>query len=669
MRHLHRLSRKVLGAEGLQGFLQEAVEATVASVAADRGTLQLLEGKSLRIVAHCGHDTPFLKFFQSAETVASACSEAARSAERVVVPDVEKSDLFAGTESLSVLRAAGVRAVQSTPMMSRTGKLIGMLSTHWGKPHFPDELELFRIDLLVRQTADLIEMARAEKALRTSESTLRSFYESVPLMLGIVELPADDSDIIHIYDTPATDRFFGHPPGSAAGKSSLEMGVPKEAVENWIGNYRRAEREGKPVQFEYWHPHKSGSVWLSAVVAKIGPGDSGRTKFSYAVADLTERKRVEEALRSSEERLTLATLGGDLGFWDWDIARDNISVSGKYYEMIGYREDEVQPKLEFFQKLVHPEDWAAIERSLEKHFQGESDYLVVEYRMRRKTGDYRWIRGVGKVVARDAQSRPLRMAGVIADITVQKKTEAILREQLTHASRVSMMGTLVSSITHELNQPLGAILCAVDAADLILDQPSPALGELREILSDIRHENQRANEVMQNMRTLLLKQEIERQPIKINFLTEEVLRFVKEDALYRKIKITTDLAPHLPSVDGNRVQLQQAVLNFIVNAMDAMAEQPPGRRHLTVGTRLAADGEVEVSVSDSGSGIEPDNLPRLFQPFFTTKQSGLGIGLWVTEKIVTAHNGRIWAENRPTGGAVFRFALPAMKDQSVRAKG
>jgi PAS domain S-box-containing protein len=657
-----------LGAEGLQGLLQDVVDATVASVAANRGTLQLLEEKSLRIVAHCGHDAPFLKFFESAEKVASVCCEASRSGERVVVPDVEKSNLFAGTESLPVLRAAGVRALQSTPMVSRTGKLIGILSTHWSEPHFPDEHELLQIDLLVRQAADLIEVARAEAALRTSESTLRSFYESVPLMLGIVEVPADDSDIIHIYDTPATDRFFGHPPGSTVGKSSLEMGAPKEAVRQWIENYRRAERDGKPVQFEYWHPQKNGAAWLSAVVTKVGPGDSGRTKFSYAVADVTERKRVEEALRSGEERLTLATLGGDLGFWDWDIARDKTSLSGKYYEIIGYRENEVQSNLDFFRKLIHPEDLAAVESSRAKHFQGESDYSVVEYRLRRKTGDYRWIRGVGKVVTRDAQGAPLRMAGVIADITVQKKTEAVLREQLAHASRVSMMGTLASSIAHELNQPLGAILCAVDAADLILDQPFPALDELRDILNDIRNENRRANEVIKNMRTLLLKQEIERQPVKINFLAEEVLRFVKEDALSRKIKITTEFTPHLPSVDGNRVQLQQAVLNFIVNAMDAMDQQPAERRHLTVGTRLAADGEVEVSVSDSGTGIEPDNLPRLFQPFFTTKQTGLGIGLWVTEKIVTAHNGRIWAENRPNGGAAFHFVLPAMKDPSVRAK-
>jgi len=507
-----------------------------------------------------------------------------------------------------------------------------------------------------------------EEALRASESTLRSLYESAPLMMGVVEVPADDSDIIHIYDNPATDRFFGRPPGSTVGQSALAMGAPEEAMRHWIVNYRLAEREGRPVQFEYWHPQRSGAVWLSAVVATIGPGDSGRTRFSYAVADVTERKRVEEALRASEERLRLATLGGDLGIWDWDIARDKASLSGKYYEMTGYQEGEVQPNMEFFRGLVHPEDLAAVESTMGEHLRGESEYSISEYRMRRKTGEYRWIREVGKVVARDEQGAPLRVAGVIADITVQKKAEAILREQLAHASRVSTLGELASSIAHELSQPLASIRSDVDAAEVYLNQTPPELGQVRDILGDIRKANERAGEVIRGMRTLLLKHEVERQPLEINLLAEEVLRFVKEDAVSRTIKITTELAPQLPAVQGNRVQLQQVVLNFLMNAMDAMAQQPPERRHLTVSTGLATDGGVEVTVSDSGHGIEPSNLPRLFEPFFTTKETGLGIGLSVAEKIVTAHSGRIWAENRPAGGAVFHLVLPAVQIESLRAE-
>ena len=651
----------------MEGMLQHVMDAAVGTVGADQGTLQLVEEHSLRVVAHWGHKAPFLKFLESADAIASVCFEAAKRAERVIVPDVEKSKLLAETKSLSLLRSAGVRSLQSTPMVSRSGESVGVLSTYWRKRHRPNERDLLQIDLLVRQATDLIEMARAQEALRTTESTLRSFYESAPLMMGVVEVLADNSDIIHIYDNPATDRFFGRPRGSTGGQSALKMGAPGEAVRTWVENYRRAEREGRPVEFEYWHQRKSDAVWLSVVVAKIGLADSGRVRFSYVVADITERKRAEDALRASEEQLRLAILGADLAVWDWDVERDKAFVGEKFYEMTGYQKGEIQTSWETFRRLVHPEDLARVEIALTAHFRGESDFSVTDYRIQTKTGEYRWIRGVGKVVARNQQGAPLRMTGVIADITMQKKAEGVLREQLAHASRVSTLGELASSIAHELNQPLTAIRLNVDAAALILEQTPSAVDQLQDILSDVRKENQRASEVIQTMRALLLRHEIGRQPVDINLVAEEVLRFVKEDAISRKIKITTELSATLPAVLANRVQLQQVVLNFVTNAMDAMAQQSIERRHLTVGTKLTAGGRVEISVSDRGSGIEPRDLPRLFQPFFTTKERGLGIGLSVAKRIVTAHSGRIWAENRPDGGAVFHLVLPALKSQSERS--
>jgi len=204
--------------------LQDLLDAAVATVGADQGTLQLLERESLRMVAQRRHKAPFLKSFESAETLDAVCREAARRRERVLVPDVEESAFFSGTQALEVLRSAGIRSMQSTPMMSRSGKPVGILSTHWGKPHCPEERDLLLIDLLVRQAADLVELARAQEALRTSESTLRNFYESAPLMMGVVEVPADNSDIVHIYDNPATDRFFGRSPGSTVGQSALKLG-------------------------------------------------------------------------------------------------------------------------------------------------------------------------------------------------------------------------------------------------------------------------------------------------------------------------------------------------------------------------------------------------------------------------------------------------------------
>lgn len=231
--------------------------------------------------------------------------------------------------------------------------------------------------------------------------------------------------------------------------------------------------------------------------------------------------------------------------------------------------------------------------------------------------------------------------------------------ELARVARVSTLGELSSSLAHELNQPLGAILSNAEAAELFLQQDPPPFDELRDILAAIRKDDERAVEVIQRMRTLLRKHELESQPLAVNALVEDVLRLVNADAASRQTALAADLAPDLPPVQGDRIHLQQVLLNLILNAMDAVAKQPPENRRLAVRTRRLGEGAVEISVADSGMGIEPDNLPRVFEPFFTTKQTGIGMGLSISRKIVEAHQGRISAENHPAGGAVFRVTLPA----------
>jgi C4-dicarboxylate-specific signal transduction histidine kinase len=185
------------------------------------------------------------------------------------------------------------------------------------------------------------------------------------------------------------------------------------------------------------------------------------------------------------------------------------------------------------------------------------------------------------------------------------------------------------------------------------------MGDLRTILSDISRDDQRAGEVIRRMRALLLRHEFEHHPLQVNLLTEGVLRLINGDAASRNIEIATKLSPQLPDIQGDRVHLQQVLLNLIMNAMDAVANQPPARRRLAVSTGITTDDNVEIMIADSGCGIELSSLPRLFEPFFTTKETGIGMGLSIADKIVKAHHGRIWAENRPTGGAIFHVVLPA----------
>jgi PAS domain S-box-containing protein len=376
------------------------------------------------------------------------------------------------------------------------------------------------------------------------------------------------------------------------------------------------------------------------------------------VADGLKLRRAKESLRQTEERLNLAMAAADLGVWMLDIPRNRAWASANWLRIYGFPPDAAI-SLETVLQRIHADDRAAVESAVRRVIEGRADY-VSEHRVVLPDGRQRWIAARGRLDS-PAGTKRARLLGVSVDITERKLAEAEVqrqREQLAHVARVSVMGELAASVAHELNQPLGAILSNAEAAELFLKQDPPAVGELSAILTDIRKDDERAGEVIRRMRALLRKHELERQPLEINALAEDVLRLVSADAALRKMAITAELAPGLPAVRGDRIHLQQVLLNLILNAMEAMANQPPERRRLTVRTSGTNNGTVELSVADSGPGIPADNLPRLFEPFFTTKESGIGMGLSISRKIVEAHHGRIWAENRPAGGAVFHVTLP-----------
>ena len=184
---------------------------------------------------------------------------------------------------------------------------------------------------------------------------------------------------------------------------------------------------------------------------------------------------------------------------------------------------------------------------------------------------------------------------------------------------------------------------------------------MRAILAAICRDDERAGEVIRRMRNLLRKRELERVPVDVNSLVEDVLQLVSGDASLRGVSLSADLAPGLPKVYGDRVHLQQVLLNLIINGMDAMAGQPCELRRMWVRTRAGAENQMELAVIDSGQGVEPEKLKRLFEPFFTTKANGMGMGLSIARTIIEAHHGRIWAENNTSGGAAFRILLPTAK--------
>ncbi|MGK3963413.1 response regulator [Sorangium sp. So ce118] len=250
-----------------------------------------------------------------------------------------------------------------------------------------------------------------------------------------------------------------------------------------------------------------------------------------------------------------------------------------------------------------------------------------------------------------------------AELKVQKA-----QDELAHLNRVSAMSELAASLAHELSQPLAAILSNAQAAERLLAHAPPDIAEVRAALADIMADDRRAGQVIQRMRAMLRKGELSVAALDLDELIREVVRLMASAALLAGTTVRIELAPGLPRVRGDGIQLQQVLLNLLVNALDAVARRLPEARLVVVRTRRADGGRVELSVADSGDGIPPADLERVFEPFFTSKPQGLGVGLAISRSIVEAHGGRLWAEHSPGEGATFRCALPVWSEETRSAR-
>jgi C4-dicarboxylate-specific signal transduction histidine kinase len=249
----------------------------------------------------------------------------------------------------------------------------------------------------------------------------------------------------------------------------------------------------------------------------------------------------------------------------------------------------------------------------------------------------------------------------IIDISERRQNErraATQRDEIAHLSRVAMLGELSGSLAHELNQPLAAILSNAQAAQRLLAREQPQIQAVTEILADIVASDRRAGAVIERLRSMLRKEDVKHATLDLNHVAEESLLLMHSDLLDRRVSVDTSLAPNLPPVSGDRVQLQQVMLNLLINGCDAVAVR--GREaQLYVRSRLTERGRVAIAISDNGDGIAPQDIERIFEPFVTGKSHGIGLGLAICRSIIEAHGGRLWARNNASRGATLEFELPA----------
>jgi PAS domain S-box-containing protein len=375
-------------------------------------------------------------------------------------------------------------------------------------------------------------------------------------------------------------------------------------------------------------------------------------------------------LREGEGKLEEAQRIAHVGHWDHDLDTDSFTWSDETYRIFDVPFQEKGNTSAVLKALIHPEDWESNTRASVSAQRGDAPYNV-EYRVVRSNGEVRFVHSRGDVTI-DETGRPRRMFGIVQDITERKQSEENLREserrnreaqaELAHVSRLTGLGELTASIAHEVNQPLTGVVTYGGACLRWLDGEVPRIDQARVAVEQMIGSARHASEVIARIRALSKKGASERMRFDINQAIDDVIAMILREINAHGVALKLDLGTSLPPVDGDRVQLQQVIMNLLMNGIQAMNAVTGRHRELRIRSREEGSDQILVAVEDCGTGIEPEHVDRLFNAFFTTKPDGMGMGLSICRSIVEQHGGRIWVTRNLATGSTFRFTLPAYRE-------
>jgi PAS domain S-box-containing protein len=375
-------------------------------------------------------------------------------------------------------------------------------------------------------------------------------------------------------------------------------------------------------------------------------------------SEIAERTRAEEALRASEERWRAIFENSAVGIAMVDSSGRLIAANPALQRMLGYTADELLTLS--LTDLTHEDDFLPARVSMAELVEGTRQHYDMQKRYRRKDGRVIWVNASGSdMPGSDRMQRFL--VEIMEDITERKLAEDSLRKaqmELAHVTRLTTMGELAASIAHEVNQPLAAVITNGNASLRWLAAPTPNVDEAREAVQRIIRDGHRAGDVIQRVRALLKKTGPQKAWFDINDVIREVLSLPHSEVDRHRVSLRTDLATGLPPVLGDRIQLQQVILNLVMNGAEALSSVADRPRKLLIRSATHEPQSIFVAVRDSGIGLDSQTLDRIFDAFFTTKPEGMGMGLSISRTIIEAHGGRLWATPHDGPGATFQFTLP-----------
>ena len=388
---------------------------------------------------------------------------------------------------------------------------------------------------------------------------------------------------------------------------------------------------------------------------------SGRiVRWCVLLTDIDERKRAEAELRRAYDHLTEAQRLSQTGSFTADLERDEHYWSDEFYRICDF-EPGSTVTIRRLGEIVHPEDVPLYEGAIGRALAGtEPDFY---FRIVTSRGVVKHLRGFAHRIA----DRPV-FGGAVQDVTASKMAQEALNRaaaELAHVSRATSLSALTASIAHEVNQPLSGIITNASTCLRMLDANPPNIEGARETARRTIRDGNRASDVIARLRALFTKREFALEPLDLNQATREVIALSSNDFQRNRIILRSELADDLPTVTGDRIQLQQVMLNLLRNASDAMVDVNDRPRYLFIKTEREEGDCVRLTVRDAGIGLPPQSLNSLFDAFYTTKNGGMGIGLFVSRSIVERHQGRLWAEPNDGPGATFSFSIPRAPEGGI----
>ncbi len=408
--------------------------------------------------------------------------------------------------------------------------------------------------------------------------------------------------------------------------------------------------------YEWTGLHKDGREIALEISQERMRADDG-FEIMFSIVDISERKKSEARIKESQNQFQAMADAMPVIVFRTADEHGCTYINKEAAEYFGMPAEQL---LGFhWLNVIHPDERAKCEQTFADLFASRKAGTV-EFRGRRFDGEYRWFLTVCRpFFGDDASFRGY--IGTAIDITDSKQAQYEIHKtqmELSHARRVSSVGELASSLAHELNQPLSAILSNAQAALRFMKSDLVSTREIEDILGDIVSDDKRAGMIIRRLRGFVKQKELETELLNLNDVAQGVIELLHSMIIERGARVATEFAHHLPVIRADLVQLQQVLLNLLVNGLDAMRETPQEQRMVSIRTIVVDSETVQISVKDSGPGLSEDRIERVFQPFFTTKKEGLGMGLSIARTIIEAHKGRLWAENNPEGGAVFHITLP-----------